>query len=140
MYLERKYYTPDDALITGIKAILAEEYSRELSKKINNSHRNRQRNDGNIILTNNAYGFKKLPDKSVALVEEEAKIKKQMYELCAAGYGTRSIANILKNQGIVNRSGKPFTEHAILRILHNPLNYGTHISNRLHYDFESKRS
>lgn len=139
MYLERKYYTPDDALITGIKAILAEEYSRELSKKINNSHRNRQRNDGNIILTNNAYGFKKLPDKSVALVEEEAKIKKQMYELCAAGYGTRSIANILKNQGIVNRSGKPFTEHAILRILHNPLNYGTHISNRLHYDFESKK-
>ena len=34
IYLERKFYTTDDALITGIKAILAEEYSRELSKKI----------------------------------------------------------------------------------------------------------
>ena len=31
LYLERKFYSTDDALITGIKAILAEEYSRELS-------------------------------------------------------------------------------------------------------------
>ncbi|WP_304509984.1 recombinase family protein, partial [Anaerotignum sp.] len=36
-YLENKFYTPDDALITGIKAILAEEFSRDLSKKINNA-------------------------------------------------------------------------------------------------------
>lgn len=43
MYIENKFYSTDDALITGIKAILAEEYSRELSKKINNAHRNRQR-------------------------------------------------------------------------------------------------
>ena len=29
MYIEHKFYTADDALITGIKAILAEEYSFE---------------------------------------------------------------------------------------------------------------
>ena len=140
MYLEGKYYTPDDSLLTGIKAILADEYSRELSKKINNSHRNRQKNNGNIILTNNAYGFKKLPDKTVVLIEEEAQIKKKMYELCAAGYGSRTIATILKNQGILNRNGKPFTDAMIRKIIHNPINYGTHISNRLHYDFESKKT
>ena len=43
MYLEQKFFTPDDALITGIKAILAEEYSRELSRKINNAHAHRQK-------------------------------------------------------------------------------------------------
>ena len=32
MYIEQKFYTTDEALLTGIKAILAEEYSRELSK------------------------------------------------------------------------------------------------------------
>ena len=32
MYIDHKFYSTDDALITGIKAILAEEYSRELSK------------------------------------------------------------------------------------------------------------
>lgn len=43
LYLENRFYSADDSLITGIKAILAEEYSRELSRKINNAHRNRQR-------------------------------------------------------------------------------------------------
>ncbi|MBE5954956.1 MAG: winged helix-turn-helix transcriptional regulator [Lachnospiraceae bacterium] len=140
MYLDNKYYTPDDALITGIKAILAEEYSRELSKKINNAHRNRQKNSGNIILTNNTYGFKKLPDKSVVLVEEEARVKKKMYELCAAGYGSRTIASILKNEGVVNRRGKPFTESAILKIIRSPLNCGTVVMNQRHYDFEAKQT
>lgn len=138
MYIERKFYTADDALITGIRAILAEDYSRELSKKINNAHQNRQKNNGNVILTNNAYGFRKLKDKSVVLDEEEAAIKRRMYELCAAGFGTRTISTVLKNDGILNRKGKPFTSTSILRIIHNPINKGTVVMNRKHFDFESK--
>lgn len=140
IYIERKFYTTDDALITGIKAILAEEYSRELSKKINNAHKNRQRRGGPVILTSNTYGYRKLPDKSVVVVEDEAKVKRRMYELCAAGFGSRSISAILKNEGIVSRNGRPFTDSAILRMIHNPLNKGTAVMNRLHYDFESKRT
>ncbi len=140
IYIERKFYTTDDALITGIKAILAEEYSRELSKKINNAHRNRQKHNGPAVLTSNTYGYRKLPDKSVVVIEEEARIKRRMYELCAAGYGSRKIASILKNEGIVGRNGKPFSDSAILRMIHNPLNKGTVVMNRLHYDFESKRT
>ena len=41
MYLDGDFYTPDNALITGIKAILAEEYSRDLSKKLNNANKRR---------------------------------------------------------------------------------------------------
>lgn len=140
MYIERKFYTPDDALITGIKAILAEEYSRELSKKINNSHRNRQKTGGTVILTSNTYGYRKLSDKSIVLEEEEAKIKRRMYELCATGFGSRTISTILQNDGIYNRNGKPFTDSAILRILRNPLNKGTVVMNRKHFDFETKKT
>jgi len=43
--LEGKFYTPEDNLIVGIKAILAEDYSRELSKKINNAHHHRHLQD-----------------------------------------------------------------------------------------------
>lgn len=139
IYIENKFYTTDDALITGIKAILAEDYSRELSKKINNAHRNRQKNGGSVILTPNAYGFRKLPDKSVALIEEEAQVKRRMYQLCADGYGSRTIANILTNEGIRKRTGKNFTEDDVLRIIRNPLNMGTAVMNRLHFDFESKK-
>ena len=45
-YLENTFYSPEDALLTGIKAILAEEYSRELSKKMNLAHQKRQQNNG----------------------------------------------------------------------------------------------
>ena len=33
-YLENTFYSPEDALLTGIKAILAEEYSRELADTV----------------------------------------------------------------------------------------------------------
>ena len=42
MHLDNKFFTPaEDALITGIKAIIAEEYSRNLSKKLNNANKRR---------------------------------------------------------------------------------------------------
>lgn len=140
MYIENKFYSADDALITGIKAILAEEYSRELSKKINNAHKGRQRNNGTVIITQHAYGFKKLPDKSVVLVPEEAEVKKRMYELFAEGYGSRTIAAILKNEGILNRKGKPFDATAITRMVRNPMNKGTVVMNKKHFDFDTKKT
>lgn len=139
IYIENKFYTTDDALVTGIKAILAEEYSRELSKKINNAHQNRQKKGGSVILTSNAYGFRKLSDQTVELVESEADVKRRMYQLCADGYGSRTIANILRDDGIKKRSGKVFSENDVLRILRNPLNMGTAVMHRQHFDFETKQ-
>lgn len=140
IYIERKFYTADDALITGIKAILAEDYSRELSKKINNAHRNRQKSGGKVIMTSRVYGFRKLPDKSIALVEEEAAVKRRMYELCAADFGTRTIATILENDGVRKRDGQPFGANDILRIIKNPINKGCAVMGRFHYDFDTKKT
>lgn len=92
------------------------------------------------MLPGNAYGFKRMPDKSVALVEKEAEIKREMYRLCAAGYGTRTISTIMRNRGIVNRDGKPFTSSYILRMLRNPINKGTAVMGKYHFDFDCKRT
>lgn len=140
MYIDRKFYTTDDALITGIKAILAEDYSRELSKKINNAHKNRQKHGGKPILTSNVYGLKKMSDGSYEIIPEEAKVKVRMYELFDAGYGGRTVCNILKNEGVVNRKGVPFNSNNIVRMVKNPLNMGTIVMNKCHYDFEIKKS
>lgn len=139
LYLEKKFYSTDDALITGIKAILAEDYSRELSKKMNHAHYSRQKNNGAVILTSNTYGYARLPDRRIAVIEEEAEVKRRMYQLCAAGYGSRVIASILKKDGIVNRKGKPFSDSDIRRMIRSPLNKGTAVMNRLHFDFEAKQ-
>lgn len=140
MYIERKFYTADDALITGIKAILAEEYSRELSKKINHAHRRRQKSGGKAMLNSRTFGFSKLPDGSLRVVEEEAQIIRKIYEYSAAGYGSRSIANIFFSQGYVKRTGNTLTATAVGRIIRNPLYKGVMIMNRVHFDFETKKT
>lgn len=140
MYIERKFYSADDALITGIKAILAEEYSRELSKKINNAHRNRQKNGKSAMLTSRVFGFQKCPDGSIVVVEEEAEIIKKIYSYCAAGYGSRTIANILLSQGCRKRTGNALSSSFIVRMIRNPLYKGTMVMNRLHFDFETKKT
>lgn len=140
IYIEQKFYTPDDNLLTGIKAILAEDYSRELSKKINNAHYNRQKRGSTVLLTNHTYGFRKLPDKSIKIEESEAAVKHHMYELCAAGYGSRKIAAILREEGVVNRKGNPFSDSDIRRMIRNPINKGTVVMRRTHFDFDTKKT
>ncbi len=138
-YIENKFYTPDDALITGIKAILAEDYSRELSKKINNAHSHRQRTKGNVVLTSNTWGYDKV-GKEVVINQKEADVVRLMFELCVSGYGTRTIAKMLTNKGLFSRSGKAFSEGTIRKIIRNPLFKGTVIMNKVHYDFNKKKS
>lgn len=140
MYIEQKFYTADDALITGIKAILAEEYSRELSKKINNAHRSRQKNGGKAMLTSRTFGFLKRADGSVEVIEEEAEVIRRIYAYSAAGYGSRAISNMFLEQGYVKRTGNPLTAACVARIIRNPLYKGTMIMNRRHYDFETKKT
>lgn len=138
LYLEDKFYSPDDGLISGIKAIMAEEYSRELSKKINNAHRHRQKNGGRMMLTNKTYALKKEPDGSVTVIEEQAEVVREIYRLCAAGYGSRVIANLLQEKGIRSKNGLFMTETTVRRILRNPLYKGDMILNRTHFDFDTK--
>lgn len=138
-YIENKFYTPDDALITGIKAILAEDYSRELSKKINNAHSHRQKSKGTVLLTSNTWGYNKV-GKDVVINEDEAEVVRLMYDLCSQGYGTRTIAKMLTNKGLFSRSGKPFSEGTIRKIIRNPLFKGVAVMNKIHYDFNRKKS
>lgn len=140
MYLEGKFYTPDDALITGIKAILAEEYSRELSKKINNAHKNRQREGKSFVFTNQMYGLKKLPDKTIVVDEREAEMIRLIFRLSANGYGTHTSAEILYKKGYMNRNGKMLTPSLIRNIIRNPIYKGTVVQNKRHYEFESKQT
>lgn len=139
IYMEHDFYRTDNNLLAGIKAILAEQYSRDLSKKINNAHHYRQQNGTTVLITNNTYGYRKNPDKSVRIIPEEAEIIVRMYQLTAQGYGSRSVSILLYNDGILNRNGKQITETTIRRIIRNPLFKGTAVMNKKHFDFEKKK-
>lgn len=139
MYLENRFYTPDDALITGIKAILAEEYSRELSKKINNAHFHRQRDGRSFILPPSTYGLKKTKDGGTVLVEEEAEVIREIFAL-GKRMGCASISHYLNERGITNRAGKPFTDHMVRHIIKNPIRCGMVVQNKKHFDFQCKKT
>ena len=139
IYIESKFYSSDDSLITGIKAILAEDYSRELSKKMNNAHRNRQKNGGKSMLTSRTFGYQKCADGKTEVIEEEVEIVRQVYSLCIAGYGSRTISNILMNQGFKNRNGNHLSANRVLKMIRNPLYTGTMVMNRKHYEFDAKK-
>ena len=137
-YLDGRFYTPDDALITGIKAILSEEYSRDLSKKINNAHRHRQESGSALVLTSKTWGYDKV-NKRVVVNEAEAKIVRLIFGLYVSGMGSRTVAKELYNRGMKSRSGHMFQETTVRNIIRNPLYMGTAVMNRRHYDFNSKK-
>jgi len=138
-YLERKFYSPDDALITGIKAILAEDYSRSLSKNINNAHRKRQETGSNVIITSKTWGFDKV-NKQTVINDKEAEMVRFIYEMAAQNYGSRTIAKMLQDHGYYNHEGNKIAEQTVRRIVRNPLYKGTAVMNVLHKNFETKRT
>lgn len=143
-YLDRAYYKTDDKIIIGIKAILAEEYSRELSKKLCNAHARRQERGEVVMLSSLTYGYRKelQPDgkRRVVIVEEEAQMIRLIIGYCKEGYGARAIGKMLYAQGYRNRNGKEIGESTIRRIIRNPLVMGTMIMNRVKFDFNSKKT
>ena len=143
MYMDNKFYVPsEDALITGIKAILAEEYSRDLSKKLNNSNQRRieKARSGepvNAMGNGQTYGYR-IVDKRWVIDPEEAEIVKKAFELYLELHSVRKVRDALNEQGYRNKNGKLFTEENISRILKNEKHKGWAILNRYHRDFDTK--
>ncbi len=137
LYLENTFFDPKDKFIFGIKAMMAEEYSRDLSKKGNTAKKRRQEK-GKPIITNRTWGFKNINGESL-IDEEEAELVRQIYKLFADGFGGRVVARILREEGVRNRNGKTLSENTIRDIVKNPLYKGIAVMNKEHFDFEAKK-
>ncbi len=139
LYLEHKFYSADDALITGIKAILAEEFSKELSQKINNAHHHRQKDGRNFLLPPLTFGLKKDETGTFVPVEEEMEAIRVIFCL-SRDMGCNSIAHYLEENGFHDRNGKPIQAQAVRRIIRNPIRCGMVVQNRKHFDFQTKKT
>ncbi len=143
MYLENTFYTTDNALITGIKAILAEEYSRDLSKKLNNANKRRieRAKTGekfSAMGTNMLYGFY-IKDGEYVVDREQAEIVKLVYKLYLELDSVSKVRDTLNRQGYRNQKGKPFCADSITRMLKNEHYKGMYVLNRSHRDFDTKK-
>ena len=144
LYMDNKFYEPsEDALITGIKAILAEEYSRDLSKKINNANRcriekARAGEKVNACGNGQVYGYN-IVDKKWVIDENEADLVRVMFKTYTEQHSLRKTTDKLNELGYRNKTGGLFTISCVNRVLQNPTHKGWAILNRYHKDFETKK-
>lgn len=139
IYIEGKYYTPDDNLISGIKAILAEDFSRELSKKIKNAHKRRQEKKSGLNITCEMFGWNKLNKDLYELNEEEAAYYRTAFRLAKEGKGFYSISNTMYELGARTRSGQKISEVQWRKMLYTPRAHGTMVLNTRSYNFDTKK-
>ena len=107
---------------------------------MNLAHQKRQQNNGKPVLTSKSYGYRRTAGGAIEIIPEEAAVKRRMYELCADGLGGRKIAAVLAAEGVRSRAGKPFSGTDIIRMVRNPMNKGTVVMNRKHYDFNTGKT
>lgn len=144
LYLDNKFFSPeDDALLTGIKAILAEEFSRNLSKKLNNYNRRRREKakDGEkvVAIGNNKIIGYKIVDSHWTKVPEEIEFCLFVWDLYEKLDSLRKVRDELNRLGYKNTKGKPFSTESIRRILINEKAKGVIVIGKYHYDFNLKR-
>lgn len=138
LYLDRKFYSSDDAFLNGIKAMMAEEYSRDLSKKILSASQ-RSINNGVAYGNSRIYGYDKIP-KSFVINEEEAKIIRQIFDWYISGYGFRIIQRKLTEMGIFSSTGTQFSLSTLKRIIKNEKYKGVLVSGKTRYNFDTKKT
>lgn len=139
IYIEGKFYTPDDNLISGIKAILAEDFSRELSKKIKNAHRRRQEKKSGLNITCEMFGWNKLGKNLYELNEEEAACYRTAFRLAKEGKGFYTISNMMYDLGARTRKGGKISEVQWRKMLYTPRAHGTMILNTRSFNFDTKK-
>lgn len=137
LYLDNCFYTPDNKFITGIKAMMAEEYSRDLSKKITSAALRSQKN-GTVYGNNRTLGYKQNGGK-FEIVPEEAKLVQQIFEWYGQGIGVVKILRKLKEMGIKSSNGTDFSMSTLRRLLKNEKYKGLLISHKTSYNFETKK-
>lgn len=135
IYIDNKFYSPEDSLITGIKAILAEEFSRELSKKMKNAHKRRQTNKSGYNICSEMFGWNKISKDIYEVNEEEANAIRQAYDLIDQGYGFDRLSKEMFQRGVRSRNQKKIAPTTWRKMLRSPRMYGTVILHRTEFDF-----
>lgn len=142
IYIDNKFYTPEDNLILGIKAIFAEDFSRELSKKIKNAHKRRQEKQSGFNFTVPIYGWDKIDKDVYKINEEEAAYYRQAFEMARQGYGYCAISNKLYELGARTKEPKPgrcIPPAQWRQLLRSTKAYGAVAIRKTRYDFETKQ-
>jgi len=144
LYLENTFYSPDtDYIPANIKAMMSEWYSIELSKKMNNSEKQRIEKalKGEPLSAkgnSKSLGFTIVNGKWVQ-VPDQIELCKLIWDLYEKYDSLRKVRDEINDRGYTNSVGKPFTTESISRILKNEKAKGIIVTGKYRNDFEKKK-
>lgn len=138
LFLDNCFYTPDNRFIAGIKAMMAEEYSRDLSKKIKSSAVRNQKN-GVVYGNGQLLGYHQVDGKLI-INEEQAETVRLIFNLYAKNNGFRLIRDELTKRGIKSSTGTDFSLSTLKRMIKNPKFKGVLTSGKTNKNFETKKT
>lgn len=118
------FQDPQDRAIFGINSVFAS-FSRRLQAQKAHEGQEKVFNEGDWVFCSTLFGYNLVrvgKNKTVSIVEEEAKIIRFIYEKYAAGWSLKRLFNEL--QGIPLPRQNNFTLKKISRILQNPIYFG----------------
>ena len=144
VYFEKEnIYTLDSKgeLLITIMSSLAQEESRSLSENVTWGQRKRFA-DGKIMMPYKRFlGYEKGPDGQPSVVEEEAQVVREIYDLFLSGKTPLMIAKILTERGVPTPTGKAvWRDNTILSILQNEKYKGSALlQKRFTVDFLTKK-
>ena len=138
MWLSNTIFNSDrDRFISGIKAIMNREFSKNISVKGHNAHRFRQINHTGFNFPHGIYGWDKVAKDKYVLNEEQANFLRQAVQMVLNGLSLHNVAVVLNEKGAVSTNGKymyPCNWKAHLR---SERLYGCVVSNKYQIDFDS---
>ncbi|MGL4989650.1 MAG: recombinase family protein [Sarcina sp.] len=118
----------EDSLILNLLLTLSQEESKNISERT--KFGNMATAKANKIRNNNLFGYHYIRDtNSLVINEDEAKVVRIMFDLCIKGYGYNKISELLANDGIFNKKGKPFAMATIKNMIHNKKYCGYNVRN-----------
>lgn len=130
VFLNSNMTSMDGELLLTIMAVLAQEESGNLSKRVKFG---KKKNAEKGKVPNIVYGYDKVKGElfSLKINEKEAEIVRYIYDLYLRhDCGANKIAKILNGKGLQTKRGCRWNQHGICRILKNPLYTGKVINGK----------
>lgn len=125
IYMDDKFYNDvSDRFISGVLGLMNENFSRELARKIKNSHKIRQEKRSGLNFTKAVYGWTKVSKSEYVINEEQAYYYREMFRLIKLGYGFYTIANKLYEMGARSATGKKIDSAVWRNMAMSPKSYG----------------
>lgn len=118
----------DSELRLTIMASLAQEESRKISERVKFGQRQSVKR-GVVFGNDKIWGYKK-ENGNLVIVEEEAKIVNEIFDLYCKGFGFRAIEKILDEKGYKNNNGNPISYSTLSGIIKNPKYKGFYVANK----------